>query len=135
MLFLILDQHLNRPSLEIAEHNGFHRSTPIIGNQGNTILVSATTRENYFDCPQSFDKANPLGNTVTLGGSQAGNGNPSAAVIQDVSAIVAQLMTARISFEPPVGLSDANIMGSVKNLSHIFELALNLVIVFPALNP
>jgi len=42
MLFLILDQHLNRPAFEIIGHNCFHRSRNIIGDEDMAATVFAS---------------------------------------------------------------------------------------------
>src|SRR4030042_2146455 len=92
MLFLVLDQHFNRPTFEIVVHNGFHRSSNTAGDKSDTILVSSTTREDNLNITKSFNESDTLGKAIASGCSQAGNGIPSAAVIENISAVLTQLM-------------------------------------------
>jgi hypothetical protein len=110
MLFLVLDQHLNRPAFEIAGHNGLHRSGSIAGNQSDTVFFSSATRKNNFDRTEALHKANSFGQTVRLGFSQPSDGVPSSVVTQDISAVRPELMFGRADREPPVGLADADVM-------------------------
>ena len=110
MLFLILDQHLNRPSLQIVGHYGFHGGTKIVRNQGHVMAFASAAREHHLNRSQLIDSANPFCKAVGFGLSQTSDGAPLAAVSQDIFAVSPQFAFNRAYGEPPVGLAYANIM-------------------------
>ena len=85
MLFLVLDQHLNRPSFQIVSYNASHRSTQIISDNCDMFTLPLATGENYLDRAQLIQLADSLSQSVFLSFTQAGNVAPDAAVSQNIS--------------------------------------------------
>jgi hypothetical protein len=110
MLFLVLNQHFNRPAFEIVGYNGFYRSGNIVGDKSDAVPFSSASRKDNLNGSKTFDKADTLGKTVAPGCTQTGYGIPSAAVVEDVSAIFAQLVLLAANREPSVGFTYSYIM-------------------------
>ena len=110
MLFLVLDQHLDGPTLEIVGDNGFHRSAQVIRNQRNMFCLSPATREDDFNRPQFPQVTHPFGQVISFGFKQAGDLIPPAAITQNISAIFTQAAFDLTHLKPPIRLAHADIM-------------------------
>jgi hypothetical protein len=110
MLFLVLDQHLDRPSFQIVGHNSFHGGMKVVRNQGNVLAFSSAAREYHLDSSQFIDSANSFRKAVGFGLSQSPDIAPLAAVSQDIFAVSPQFAFNRAYCKAPVGLAYANIM-------------------------
>jgi len=110
MLFLVLDQHLNRPAFQIVGDDFFHRCSQIIRHQCNMFLIPFTTGEHDFDLAQFIQPADPLGQPVRRGFSQAVDITPGAAVVQDIPAVFAQLAGLGLDLKTAIRSSYADKM-------------------------
>jgi len=111
MLFLVLDQHLNRPSFQIVSYNSFHRSTQIIGDNCDMLTFSPATREDNLDCPQFIQSPNSFSQPVFPGFTQAGDIVPDATVVQNVPAVFGKFSFYRTNCKPSIRLAYAESFG------------------------
>jgi hypothetical protein len=110
MLFLILDQHLNRPAFQIISYNSSHRSTQIISDNRYMFIFSLTARENYLDCTQLIQFTDSFSQPVFLSFTQAGDIAPDTTVVHNVSAVFGKFAFYRTNRKPSIRLAHANIM-------------------------
>ena len=108
VLFLVLDQHLNRPSFQIVGYNGSHRSRQIISNNCNLLTFSPASGEDYLDYTQLVQSSNSFSQPVSAGFTQAGNTAPEAAVSQNIPAVFAELVFDRTDRKPSIRLAYAD---------------------------
>jgi hypothetical protein len=107
MLFLVLDQHLNRPSFQIVSYNSSHRSTQIISDNCDMFTLPFTTGENYLDHTQLVQLADSLSQSVFLSFTKAGNVAPDAAVSQNIPAVPSKFAFNRSNRKPSIRLAYA----------------------------
>jgi hypothetical protein len=112
MLFLVLDQHLNRPSFQIVGYNSSHRSTQVISNQSYMLILPPATREDDLNCTQLVELPDSFSQPVRFGFTQAGNVVPLALVSQNIPAVFAKFSFNRTIRKPSISLAYANIMPS-----------------------
>src|SRR4030042_1579313 len=110
MLFLVLDQHLNRPSFKIVSYNSFHRSTQVVGDNCDMFIFSFATREDNLDRTQLIQFADPLSQPVFPGFTQAGDIAPDATVVQNIPAVFSKFAFYRTNRKPSIRLAYAYIM-------------------------
>ena len=110
MLFLVLDQHLNRPAFQIVGDDFLHRGVQIIGHQCDMFPIILTAREYNLHLADFIQPADAFGQSVGLGLSQAGDPVPTAAVVQDIPAVCAQTVGLRFDLKTPIGSRNADKM-------------------------
>jgi hypothetical protein len=113
MLFLVLDQQLNRPSFQIVSYNGSHRGAQVISDQCYLFTLSPAAGKNHLNLPQLIQTPESLCQAILSGLTQAGNAVPLAALSQDITAISAELALSRTYLKPPIRLTYADIMPSL----------------------
>jgi hypothetical protein len=115
MLFLVLDQHLNRPSFQIVSYNASHRSAQIISNNCDMFALSVTAREDNLDRTQLIQLTDSFSQSVFVSFTQAGNVAPDAAVSQNISAVFSKFAFTcgranRTNRKPSIRLAHTYIM-------------------------
>ena len=110
MLFLVLDQQLNGPTLEIVGNDSFHRRVEVIRNQRDMFTLAFPPREDYFDRTQFAQVADTLSQAIGLAFTQTGDGTPPAAVVQHVAAVLIQSALNAAHGKLAIGLAHADIV-------------------------
>lgn len=105
LLLLVLDQHLNGPSLQVVGHDGFARSPQVVRNQSDILSLSPPTRENHLHHAKFVQLADTLGQTVRPSRPQTLDRGPSPAAPQDVPAVGAEFMLPAVDEEVAIRLA------------------------------
>ncbi len=110
LLLLILDQHLNGPSLQVVGHDGFARSPQVVRNQSNVLSLAPPTRKDRLYHTKFAQLANTLGQAIRPFHPQTSDRGPSPVTPQDIPAVGTEFVLPAVDEEVAIGLAHAHKM-------------------------
>jgi len=109
MLFLFLNHHLNRPTLQIKANDFRHRQTQIVRNQCDYCFIISAFGKDDFNCAQFIHRSHTLSKFIVGCFFKPLDAVPSARSVKNISAVFTNFMFDRINGKPAIRLADANI--------------------------
>ena len=110
LLLLVLDQHLNSPSLQVVGHNRFHRDAQVVRNQSNILSLVPPTREYHLDHTEFVQSTEAFGQAIHPLRAESSNRGPLSAAPQDIPAIGAEFVLPAVDEKVAIRLAYAHKM-------------------------